>query len=174
MHDASRRAGLSVTVPRVRPAFDDLELRSTHLHMRIGPGALARLRAAAHLRQQDVTSFVLGAALDRAWEVLDREERLETAQRLGRPRPAPGAAPSDTPSGTAYDQAGGAAYDGADDAELDQFPDPDDPDIDLWNDYRVTREPPSMRMVLFRVLKTWRQRERDRGDPPQPARLSPW
>ncbi len=58
---------------------------STRLNMRITLEARRTLKRAARAHDQDVTSFVLGAALDRARAVLaeDREMRLtarETAQ----------------------------------------------------------------------------------------------
>ena len=55
--------------------------RSSRLNMRISPDALALIREAAAAQQQDVTSFVLGAAMERAREVLmtDRVMRLSPA-----------------------------------------------------------------------------------------------
>lgn len=52
--------------------------RSGRLSMRIAPDALDTIREAAAAQQQDVTSFVLGAAMDRARVVLmeDRVMRL--------------------------------------------------------------------------------------------------
>ena len=47
--------------------------RSSRLSMRIAPEALDEIREAASAQQQDVTSFVLGAAMERA-----RIIRLET------------------------------------------------------------------------------------------------
>ncbi|MCL2092113.1 MAG: DUF1778 domain-containing protein [Micrococcales bacterium] len=57
----------------------------TRLNMRISPEARRTLKRAARAHGQNVTAFVLGAALDRARAVLaeDRELRLtasETAQ----------------------------------------------------------------------------------------------
>lgn len=49
--------------------------RSARLNMRISPDALATLKSAASAQQQDLTSFVLGAALQRARDVL-MEERV--------------------------------------------------------------------------------------------------
>ena len=40
--------------------------RSERLNMRISPTALELIRSAAAMQQQDVTSFVLGAAMERA------------------------------------------------------------------------------------------------------------
>lgn len=60
------------------PALD----RSGRLNMRIAPDALAVIRDAAAAQQQDVTSFVLGAALNQARSVLvaDRMMRLTPAE----------------------------------------------------------------------------------------------
>ena len=44
--------------------------RSARLNMRIAPDALAVIREAAAAQQQDVTSFVLGAAMNQARSVL--------------------------------------------------------------------------------------------------------
>ncbi|NTW41385.1 MAG: DUF1778 domain-containing protein [Cellulomonadaceae bacterium] len=49
--------------------------RSARLNMRIAPDALELLREAAAAQQQDVTSFVLGAAMAQARSVL-MEERV--------------------------------------------------------------------------------------------------
>lgn len=49
--------------------------RSARLNMRIAPEALDTLREAAAAQQQDVTSFVLGAAMERARSVL-MEQRV--------------------------------------------------------------------------------------------------
>ncbi|WP_199425276.1 type II toxin-antitoxin system TacA family antitoxin [Actinotalea solisilvae] len=63
--------------------------RSSRLNMRIAPDALETLREAAAAQQQDLTSFVLGASMERARAVLMEErvmrltpsevERLEAA-----------------------------------------------------------------------------------------------
>lgn len=50
--------------------------RSARLDMRLSAEALATIREAATAQQQDVTSFVLGAALDRARDVLIDERVL--------------------------------------------------------------------------------------------------
>ncbi len=59
---------------------------TARLNMRIAPDALTTIREAAAAQQQDVTSFVLGAALDRARAVVRdwHETRLTLveAQRL--------------------------------------------------------------------------------------------
>lgn len=105
--------------------------------MRLSPASLSRLREAADLRAQDVTSFVLWTALDRAADIVALERRT---------RPAP-AAP-----------------------DLPDLPDPepivrdpDDPDDDLWDDYRVVREPLDLQRAVFAGLKAQRadQRRRD-------------
>jgi uncharacterized protein (DUF1778 family) len=49
--------------------------RSARLNMRLAPDALDLIRSAARAQQQDVTSFVLGAAMERARLVL-MEERV--------------------------------------------------------------------------------------------------
>jgi len=49
--------------------------RTARLNMRVSPEAQATIREAAAAQQQDVTSFVLGAALERARAVL-LEERV--------------------------------------------------------------------------------------------------
>ena len=49
--------------------------KSERLNVRLSPEALATIREAAEVQQQDVTSFVLGAALERARAVL-AEDRL--------------------------------------------------------------------------------------------------
>jgi uncharacterized protein (DUF1778 family) len=93
----------------------------------VSPAALTRLRAAAALRHQDVTSFVLGAALERARDVVADEHR--TRLRI-----------------TALSGSGRAFADDPDtpdDGEPDVPRDPDDPDDDLWDDPLVTRDPPS-------------------------------
>jgi len=51
--------------------------RSARLNMRISPDALESIREAASAQQQDVTSFVLGAAMERARAVLVEERLLE-------------------------------------------------------------------------------------------------
>ena len=59
------------------PAAD----RTARLHMRIAPRALALIRSAAAAQQQDVSSFVLGAALERARGVLVEESALALTAR---------------------------------------------------------------------------------------------
>lgn len=50
--------------------------RSARLNMRVSPEALEQLRAAADLQQQDLTAFVLGAALEKARAVLIDDQVL--------------------------------------------------------------------------------------------------
>jgi uncharacterized protein (DUF1778 family) len=51
------------------------ETKSERINVRLSPDAHETIRAAAHLQQQDVTSFVLGAAMERARAVL-AEDRI--------------------------------------------------------------------------------------------------
>ena len=55
--------------------------RSARLNMRIAPRALDMIRRAAAAQQQDVTSFVLGAAMERARAVLVEEGALVLSGR---------------------------------------------------------------------------------------------
>ena len=50
--------------------------RSARLSMRIAPDALGTIREAAIAQQQDITGFVLGAAMDRARAVVLEERAL--------------------------------------------------------------------------------------------------
>ena len=50
--------------------------RSARVSMRIAPDALETIREAAILQQQDITGFVLGAAMDRARAVVLEERAL--------------------------------------------------------------------------------------------------
>jgi uncharacterized protein (DUF1778 family) len=67
-----------MTPPAQTPTTTD---RSARLNMRISRDALDTIREAAAAQQQDVTSFVLGAAMERARDVLmtDRVMRLSPA-----------------------------------------------------------------------------------------------
>jgi uncharacterized protein (DUF1778 family) len=47
--------------------------KSARINMRISEDALERLRLAAKLRQQDLTSFVLGSAIEKSSELLLKE-----------------------------------------------------------------------------------------------------
>ncbi|QCB94674.1 DUF1778 domain-containing protein [Cellulomonas shaoxiangyii] len=55
---------------------EHIPLRTARLHMRLTEEGLALLRQAAAVQEQDVTSFVLGVALDRARDVVTRENAL--------------------------------------------------------------------------------------------------
>ena len=59
-----------------------MSVKSERLNLRCSGESLATLREAAELQGQDLTSFVLGAALDRARSVLagDRILRLNPAE----------------------------------------------------------------------------------------------
>jgi len=68
--------------------------RSARVSMRIAPDALETVREAATLQQQDITGFVLGAAMDRARAVVLEERKLrarleERALRAGSAETAP-------------------------------------------------------------------------------------
>lgn len=51
------------------------EAKSARINLRLNPDALETIRAAASVQQQDLTSFVLGAAMERARAVI-AEDRL--------------------------------------------------------------------------------------------------
>lgn len=51
------------------------EAKSARMNLRLNPESLELIRAAASVQQQDLTSFVLGAAMERARAVL-AEDRL--------------------------------------------------------------------------------------------------
>ncbi len=51
------------------------EAKSARVNLRLSPEALETIRAAASVQQQDLTSFVLGAAMERARAVL-AEDRI--------------------------------------------------------------------------------------------------
>ena len=55
--------------------------RSERLNMRLSPDALATIREAAAVQQQDVSAFVLGAAMEHAREVLFRDRVLQLTPR---------------------------------------------------------------------------------------------
>ena len=55
--------------------------RSDRLNMRVSPEALSTIREAAAAQQQDVSSFVLGAAMEHAREVLLRDRVLRLTPR---------------------------------------------------------------------------------------------
>lgn len=50
--------------------------RTARLNMRVSPEALDLIRSAAARQQQDVTSFVLGAAMERARAILLEDQVL--------------------------------------------------------------------------------------------------
>jgi hypothetical protein len=117
---------------------DDFAPKTARLYLRLSPAALAHLRRAADLRQQDLTSFVLGAALDRASEV-------STAERLAVERRAREQAPRPEPDEVPYPVI---------------VRDPSDPDDDLWDDERVTREPLDLQPLVVETLRANRQQAR--------------
>jgi hypothetical protein len=84
------------------------EERTARLNMRIGPDAFALIREAAIAQRQDITGFVLGAAMDRARAIVRYERALRASARpapLGWSNPS-GADPSGAdPSGA--DPSGG-------------------------------------------------------------------
>ena len=51
------------------------EAKSARINLRLNPESFETMRAAASVQQQDLTSFVLGAAMERARAVL-AEDRL--------------------------------------------------------------------------------------------------
>lgn len=54
---------------------ESVQAKSERLNLRVSSDALETIREAARVQQQDLTSFVLGAALERARAVL-AEDRL--------------------------------------------------------------------------------------------------
>lgn len=57
--------------------MSELNLRSARLNMRITPEALEDLKSAAALNNQDVSSFVLSAALNHARDILIQERVIK-------------------------------------------------------------------------------------------------
>lgn len=55
--------------------------RSERLNMRVAPEPLATIREAAAAQQQDVSAFVLGAAMEHARDVLLRDRVLQLTPR---------------------------------------------------------------------------------------------
>ena len=55
--------------------------RSERLNMRVSPEALATIREAAAAQQQDVSAFVLGAAMEHARDVLLRDRVIQLTSR---------------------------------------------------------------------------------------------
>ena len=56
-------------------------VRSERLNMRVSPEALATIREAAAAQQQDVSAFVLGAAMEHARDVLLRDRVIQLTPR---------------------------------------------------------------------------------------------
>ncbi|MCK0116483.1 DUF1778 domain-containing protein [Isoptericola sp. S6320L] len=56
-------------------------VRSERLNMRVSPEALATIREAAAAQQQDLSAFVLGAAMEHAREVLLRDRVIHLTPR---------------------------------------------------------------------------------------------
>jgi uncharacterized protein (DUF1778 family) len=54
--------------------------KTERLNMRISPASLAKLRTAASLREQDLTSFVLSSALNLADQVILSENLVELSK----------------------------------------------------------------------------------------------
>jgi uncharacterized protein (DUF1778 family) len=52
------------------------EAKSARINLRLNPDALETIRAAASVQQQDLTSFVLGAAMERARAVIAEDRFL--------------------------------------------------------------------------------------------------
>ena len=52
------------------------DAKSARLNLRLDPESLETIRAAANVQQQDLTSFVLGAAMERARMVLAENQFL--------------------------------------------------------------------------------------------------
>jgi uncharacterized protein (DUF1778 family) len=62
-------------IDRSAVTFVMSEAKSARINLRLNPESLEMIRAAANVQQQDLTSFVLGAAIERARAVL-AEDRL--------------------------------------------------------------------------------------------------
>jgi uncharacterized protein (DUF1778 family) len=58
------------------PAMDEQMTKSERLNLRVSEDALTTIREAAALQGQDMTSFVMGAALERARAVLAEDQLL--------------------------------------------------------------------------------------------------
>jgi uncharacterized protein (DUF1778 family) len=52
------------------------EAKSARINLRLSPESLETIRSAASVQQQDLTSFVLGAAMERARAVLTEDRIL--------------------------------------------------------------------------------------------------
>lgn len=57
------------------------EAKSARINLRLSPEALSMVREAAGVQQQDLTSFVLGAAMERARSVLAEDRILRMTPR---------------------------------------------------------------------------------------------
>ena len=58
----------------------EVAIKAEKINMRISRDALKQLREAASLNQQDLTSFVLGAALTQARKVMIERKTLELSE----------------------------------------------------------------------------------------------
>jgi uncharacterized protein (DUF1778 family) len=59
-------------------AMTRVERRTARLNMRLTPDALELLREAARQQNQDITTFVLSAALERTRDVLNRSDEPQS------------------------------------------------------------------------------------------------
>jgi uncharacterized protein (DUF1778 family) len=57
------------------------EAKSARINLRLNPESLEMIRAAASVQEQDLTSFVLGAAMERARAVLAEDRLLRLTPR---------------------------------------------------------------------------------------------
>ena len=58
----------------------DTSRRSARVNMRLTPESLELLREAARLQDQDLTSFILGAALDRSRRVVLQHREMSNGR----------------------------------------------------------------------------------------------
>ncbi|MDF9876904.1 DUF1778 domain-containing protein [Cellulosimicrobium cellulans] len=73
-------------------------VRSERLNMRLSPEALTTIREAAAVQQQDVSAFVLGAAMEHARDVLLRDRVIHlTTQEIDQVEAALGEEPRVVP-----------------------------------------------------------------------------
>ncbi len=73
-------------------------VRSERLNMRLSPEALTTIREAAAVQQQDVSAFVLGAAMEHARDVLLRDRVIHlTPQEIDQVEAALGEEPRVVP-----------------------------------------------------------------------------
>jgi uncharacterized protein (DUF1778 family) len=68
-------ATYSLAIVREKEVSAMSEAKSARINLRLSPEALETVREAAAVQQQDLTSFVLGAAMERARAVL-AEDRI--------------------------------------------------------------------------------------------------